>query len=89
MKLYIKLLNISNLSKSLNFYPIIEKTSNIPQVHYYGLEDKIVPNQLQISYKNQNIDNKCIDIKSVNATHDNGWEDFWSTNSSILPNRCS
>ena len=84
-----QLLNISNLSKSLNFYPIVEKTNKVPQVHYYGLEDKTVPNQLQISYKNQNVDNKCINIKSVNATHDNGWEDFWSANSSILPKRCS
>ena len=89
MKHYIKLLNISNLSKSLNFYPIIEKTNKVPQVHYYGLEDKTVPNQLQISYKNQNVDNKCINIKSVNATHDSGWEDFWSANSSVLPKQCS
>ena len=72
----------------INFYPIIEKTNKVPQVHYYGLEDKTVPNQLQISYKNQNVDNKCINIKSVNATHDNGWEDFWSANSSVLP-KCS
>ena len=80
-----QLLNISNLSKSLNFYPIVEKTNKVPQVHYYGLEDKTVPNQLQISYKNQNVDNKCINIMSVNATHDGGWEDFWSANSSVLP----
>ena len=84
-----QLLNISNLSKSLNFYPIVKKANKVPQVHYYGLEDKVVPNQLQISYKNQNVDNKCINIKPVNATHDSGWEDFWSTNSSALPKRCS
>ena len=84
-----QLLNISNLSKSLNFYPIVKKTNKVPQVHYYGLEDKTVPNQLQISYKNQNVDNKCINIKSVNATHESGWEDFWSTNSSVLPKQCS
>ena len=84
-----QLLNISNLSKSLNFYPIVKKANKVPQVHYYGLEDKVVPNQLQISYKNQNVDNKCINIKPVNATHDSGWEDFWSTNSSVLPKQCS
>tara|TARA_B110000027_G_scaffold102692_1_gene108693 strand:- start:69 stop:875 length:807 start_codon:yes stop_codon:yes gene_type:complete len=83
-----QLLNISNLSKSLNFYPIVEQTKKIPQVHYYGLEDKTVPNQLQISYKNQNADNDCIKIRSVNATHDNGWEAFWSSDSDVLP-KCS
>ena len=80
-----QLLNISNLSKSLNFYPIVKKTNKIPQVHYYGLDDRVVPNQLQILYKNQNTGNNCINIKSVNATHDNGWEDFWTTNSGLLP----
>ena len=84
-----QLLNITNLSKSLNFYPIVEKTNKVPQVHYYGLEDKVVPNQLQISYKNKNVDNKCINIKSVNATHDSGWEEFWRANSSVLPKQCS
>ncbi len=80
-----QLLNISSLSKSLNFYPIVKKTNKIPQVHYYGLDDRVVPNQLQILYKNQNTGNNCINIKSVNATHDNGWEDFWTTNSGLLP----
>ena len=84
-----QLLNISNFSKSLNFYPIVKKANKVPQVHYYGLEDKTVPNQLQILYKNKNVDNNCINIKSVNATHDKGWEDFWSVNSSVLPKRCN
>ena len=83
-----QMLNISNLSNSLNFYPIVKKTNNVPQIHYYGLEDRAVPNQLQISYKNKNTDNNCINIKPVNATHDKGWEDFWSINSSVLP-KCS
>ena len=83
-----KLLNISNLSKSLNFHPIIKKANAIPQIHYYGLNDKTVPNQLQTSYKRQNADNNCIKIRSVNATHDKGWEAFWNTEGALLP-KCS
>tara|TARA_B110000037_G_C17049129_1_gene476974 strand:+ start:360 stop:1169 length:810 start_codon:yes stop_codon:yes gene_type:complete len=83
-----QMLNISKLSNSLNFYPIVKKTNNIPQIHYYGLEDRTVPNQLQISYKNKNADNNCINIKPVNATHDEGWEAFWSKDSSVLPSQC-
>jgi hypothetical protein len=80
-----KLLNITNLRNSLNFYPIIKKTNKIPQIHYYGLEDKVVPNKLQISYKNQNVDNNCINISSVKAAHVKGWETFWINNSDLLP----
>ena len=51
----------------------------------YGLEDKVVPNKLQISYKNQNVDNNCINISSVKAAHVKGWETFWINNSDLLP----
>ena len=80
-----KLLKITNLRNSLNFYPIIKKTNKIPQIHYYGLEDKVVPNKLQISYKNQNADNNCINISPVKAAHVKGWETFWINNSNLLP----
>lgn len=83
-----ELLNISNLNKSINFYPVVKKTKEIPQTHYYGLKDNVVPNQMQILYKNQNADNNCIKIKSVKATHNKGWIEFWNINNNNLP-RCN
>ena len=82
-----KLLNISKLENSINFYSIEKKTKEIPQVHYYGLLDKTVPNELQIAFAKRNLNNNCIKIKSVSDTgHSEGWLDFWSKNNNKIPN---
>lgn len=81
-----KILNISRLKKSVNFYSIEKKIKDVPQAHYYGLKDKTVPNELQISYEKRNIDNNCIKIKSVKkVSHDEGWLDFWDKSHDELP----
>ena len=83
-----KILNISRLKKSVNFYSVEKKLKNIPQIHYYGLKDKTVPNELQISYAERNANNNCVKIKSVaNASHNSGWLDFWTENY-IKPSIC-
>ena len=70
----------------MNFYSIEKKIKNIPQIHYYGLKDKIVPNELQILYAERNIKNECIKIQPVNdASHNEGWLNFWLDNNSINP----
>ena len=81
-----KILNISSLTKSVNFYSIEKKVKNIPQIHYYGLKDKIIPNELQILYAERNLKNECIKIQPVNdASHNEGWLNFWLDNNSINP----
>ncbi len=81
-----KILNISNLKKSINFYSIEKKLKKMPQVHYYGLMDKTVPNVLQLAYKERNLNNNCIKIQPVTKTnHSEGWLDFWTDNSNKHP----
>jgi hypothetical protein len=82
-----KILNISKLKKSINFDIIEKKNTSIPQLHYYGLKDKVVPNELQIFYKKRNINNNCINIQSVSdVSHNNGWLEYWKLNNINLPN---
>jgi len=81
-----QILNISRLKKSINFYSIEKKIKQIPQIHYYGLEDKTVPNLLQTSYKNRNADNSCVKIQAVSGVdHNKGWLKFWTDNSNNIP----
>ena len=81
-----KILNISKLKKSINFDIIEKRNINIPQLHFYGLKDNVVPNQLQILYKKRNINNKCINIESVSdVSHNSGWLKYWKLNNTILP----
>ena len=81
-----KILNISKLKKSINFDIIEKKNINTPQLHFYGLKDNVVPNQLQILYKKRNINNKCINIESVSdVSHNSGWLKYWKLKNTILP----
>ena len=81
-----KILKISRLNKSVNFYSIEKKIKKIPQVHYYGLKDKTVPKKLQISYAERNLENNCIKIEPVKgANHSDGWLNFWTDKNSKLP----
>ncbi len=81
-----KILNISRLKKSINFYSIEEKIKAVPQIHYYGSKDKTVPNELQISYKERNIENDCVKIQSAHkVSHNEGWLDFWINNNNTIP----
>ena len=81
-----KILNISRLRQSVNFYSIEKKIKQIPQIHYYGLKDKTVPNELQISYKERNIENDCVKIQSAHkVSHNEGWLDFWINNNNTIP----
>ena len=82
-----KILDISRLKKSVNFYSIETKAKKVPQIHYYGLKDKTVPNELQILYAERNRGNSCVKIQSVKkASHNKGWSNFWINNNSKLPN---
>ena len=80
------ILNISRLNKSINFFSIEEKIKEVPQIHYYGSKDKTVPNELQTSYKERNLENDCVKIQSANkVSHNEGWLDFWTNNNTIIP----
>ena len=78
-----ELINITPLSKSINFNFIEKKISKIAQIHYFGNKDKVIPNALQQSFYIRNKENPCIKIKKVEATHNKGWLNFWRENYNI------
>ncbi len=75
-----QLLNLSGYKKSVNFYSIEDKIKDIPQTHYYGSKDKVIPLELHLNFKERNLKNKCIKIEQVSASHNKGWDDFWIKN---------
>jgi hypothetical protein len=80
-----QLINISPLDKSINFYQIEEKTKNTPQTHYIGTSDKIIPRELSLGFKNKNQSNKCIKVQEVDASHNEGWLNFWTNEYQKIP----
>tara|TARA_B100000787_G_C16192319_1_gene298280 strand:- start:1486 stop:2289 length:804 start_codon:yes stop_codon:yes gene_type:complete len=78
-----KIIKISPLRKSINFYPLEKKANKIPQIHYYGNKDKVIPNELQQRFYLRNKENSCIKIKQAKASHNKGWLNFWINNYNI------
>jgi pimeloyl-ACP methyl ester carboxylesterase len=83
---FTKLLNIRSLKDSINFYKVEERLVNIPQNHYYGTNDKVIPQKLYTSYLQRNMSSRCIEIVSVaDVGHSTGWSEFWKINNKKLP----
>jgi len=77
--------NVSQLNGSLNPIDFAKKISFLPQVHYQGMHDKIIPQWVAkkfVKYSN----NSCVSLMSlIEVDHEDGWEDFWRDNYKIIP----
>lgn len=72
--------NVSQLSGSLNPMNVAEKINKIPQHHFIGGDDKVVPPAIAKSFVNASGDPQCIHLTIVpNATHEKGWLEHWPT----------
>ena len=69
---------VSTLSDSLNPVGHVSHLRDIPQVHFVGAMDHIVPLAVTQSYMNALGDNRCARIDVVdNAAHEDGWVNRW------------
>lgn len=72
--------NIEPMVGSLNPIKIVNKISHIPQVHYVGENDKVIPLSIAKSFKSYATNSKRIKIRIIkNTTHTKGWEKFWKS----------
>jgi|TARA_B100000795_G_C22654622_1_gene381648 hypothetical protein len=82
---FTQLRNFTPPKNSVNFYSIEKKVKNISQIHYFGKKDKTIPKELHLNFYARNKESSCIKIKAVNATHNDGWSNFWKTNYTKFP----
>ncbi len=72
------------LPNCLNPINFTDKLNNIKQIHYIGSTDKIVPkivteNFLKRCEKNLNSTFSQVTMVQINATHQKGWEEQWTS----------
>src|SRR6056300_896609 len=82
---FTNLLNLSSYQTSINLDQIDDKIKSIPQIHYYGDKDQVIPKEIHLNYQNKYINNSCIKTAEVKASHIQGWEVFWKNNYNFLP----
>lgn len=69
----------SILTGSLNPISVAASTYHIPQVHYSGSKDKIVPNWIAKSFSNEANAKNCSKHQSLqNIGHSDGWDAIWA-----------
>jgi len=78
-KLQSEIHNVSPMPESLNAKDVANKISHIPQIHFVGGQDKIVPAQVAQSYK-RGAQSDCVKIKVIEGVdHTKGWESVWKS----------
>jgi hypothetical protein len=69
---------VSQMPGSLNAIDVAPKLATLPQEHFVGEKDSIVPPFIAQSFVKSLGDRRCAAVTLVNgATHGNGWADTW------------
>jgi len=69
-KLFTQIHNLSPMNGSIDPITVAKQIGSIPQIHYVGADDKIVPRQIALSFSDK--------VRVINnVSHDN-WPDKWA-----------
>lgn len=64
----------------------IAKTQHIPQLHYYGGQDKVIPEKIYLDYNKNFTKQNCITVQKIAALdHHVGWDIFWQNHAAFIP----
>jgi pimeloyl-ACP methyl ester carboxylesterase len=70
--------SVSPLKGSLNPIEYASALAHLPQRHFIGTKDKVVPSSVAHSFVHRAADNTCVHITEVEgAGHDTGWNERW------------
>ncbi len=78
--------NVDLMPQSLNPADFVEKLQNIPQIHYAGGKDEIVPPQISRNFIQALPTPHCAEqIIIQDASHEKGWDSLWRHAYSNIP----
>jgi fermentation-respiration switch protein FrsA (DUF1100 family) len=63
--------------ESLNAIEVADKISRIPQLHFVGLQDQVIPKEVALRFISQQKSKNCSALLEVEATHQEGWVKQW------------
>ncbi|NBV71869.1 MAG: alpha/beta hydrolase [Burkholderiaceae bacterium] len=86
---------VTPMSQSLDPASVARRINMIPQWHFFGADDKVVPKLIGESYIRKAGESSCLHMHVVpNVSHDKGWELLWprllqETNRAMITKDCS
>ncbi len=77
---------VSAMPESLNPIDAAPRLASLPQIHFVGGADKVVPPFVAQGFVAALGNDRCARIvREPTATHEDGWEETWRTNVAISP----
>ncbi len=73
------------LSGSLDPIGVAPRLAGLPQIHYAGRRDEVIPSWVGSNFIRALGSNRCASLEIVDATHHDGWEEGWSRLASRVP----
>jgi hypothetical protein len=86
---------VTPMSQSLDPASVARRINTIPQWHFFGAEDKVVPKLIGESYTRKAGTSSCLQMHVIpNVSHEKGWELLWprllqETNRAIITKDCN
>ena len=68
---------VTEMLSAMNPLDFRKALSHIPQIHFYGTSDSVIPDKISHHYFSQMNNSECITIKPVPASHHSGWAERW------------
>jgi hypothetical protein len=76
---------VSQLSGSLDPIEIAPRLAGVPQIHYLGRRDVLIPRWVGDNFIRALGSARCASLEIVDATHYDGWEKSWVSLAARLP----
>ncbi|USE33796.1 alpha/beta fold hydrolase [Endozoicomonas sp. SCSIO W0465] len=77
----------SAMPLALNPSDFRAKLMSVPQIHFVGTNDSVIPETVSRHYANTIADTSCVTISSIEADHQKGWINYWPQLLAVEP-RC-
>lgn len=69
---------VSPMPTALNPTDHLDRLSKVPQIHFYGSKDFVIPQAISSHYKKRFNDSSCLQVRPVSgANHHSGWTEYW------------
>lgn len=69
---------VTAMPEAINPVTFARQLATVPQLHFVGIDDPVVPLSLSKYYKQALVDSACVQLKTVNADHHSGWATQWA-----------
>ncbi len=70
-------LAVTPLVGSLNPADVATDVSELPQLHFVGVNDRVISYSVYRAYRQRAADSTCFTVRKAQASHVKGWESLW------------